>query len=1213
MWTDSGRGWPTGLVPNSGPECYELKSSLFVRVRLHRVLVLGWILVVLAAAAVVVWYVLRGGAVRDQPNRAQVSGTLLGAVVIVPPVIVWAWSHWPRTSLEEGGRGRVGGRVWSRYGRRYRRWVLASSTFVDVKGLATAGDHTPRLEEVFVDVALVARAPHAVSADPLAGIREDASERHSIQMFLGRREPVVLAVVGPPGCGKTTLLTHVARCTARLTRHNPRAERRGRRIVPVLLALRDHASAVTSDPEVTLPTVVRAAVGGLPVSEPAGWWDRQLRRGRCLLLLDGLDEVARERDRRAIADWVEKQVDRYPGNHFVITSRPHGYRSARIRQANVVTIQPFTPEQVRRFLHGWYLATERSATGARREEMPAVRMRATTAAEDLIERLRRAPALVDLTVNPLLLTMIANVHRYRGALPGTRADLYGEICQVMLSRRIQAKNLPEQLPWSIKEKLLGLLAFQMMTRHVRDLPHVEVVKILAPGLGRVRQRVTGADFLADAVSNGLLVEREHNLYAFAHLTFQEYLAACHIQANNLLEALTTAVEDDWWRETTLLYAAAADADPVVQACLDNGSITALALAFHCSTGEHALAPELRDRLNQTLHTAFTDDADPAHRRFVAAVLAARLTQQTVTTTAGTRICARPVPANLYWLFLQDTHAPVPDGPCLPETDGIIPVTGVWGREALSFVSWLNEITTEAGQSRYRLPTKTELTDQTVLDALGPHFAGPQPVTCLWTYPSDASSPVANPSPWHPPGQPDPHQISGLTLQHIIATDTTTTRVLLLQQLTTAATLARLRDHLRTLDLRGALACGLDRDLDRILVPALALALVRGLDRDLGLVRGRVRGLDLVRGRVRSLARGLARGLDRDLGLARDLVLARGRDLDRALDRALDLGLGLGLDRARVLARARVLDLARDLDRDLDLARDLGLDRDLALARARALDLDLARARVLDLDRARARARALDRDLARARVLDLDRALARARALDLDLARARVLDLDRDLARARVLDLDRDLARDLALVLDRVRGLDRALDLDLVLDLDRALIRARDSDRNAHDVLRAVASWSMGHPLGIAFSQAATTAAPSERGRRFATALMAAAGIEDQTRITVTFDGSLSDRVQSACRLRREDAEPRSDAGWNVALVDDRLADFATQMLDQKIYSSTGSFAARTCIAALALIEDNDDDGQTAQTFRELAATAALLEQRAKGEAAVGESVVLALA
>jgi hypothetical protein len=270
--------------------------------------------------------------------------------------------------LEQFGEAldRALGRVVSGYGGRYRRWVLDSHNFVDVKGLATAATQTPRLDEVYVDVALLSRAPHQVSGDPLGGIREDASERHSITEFLDRKAPLVLAVVGPPGCGKTTLLLHVARRSAR-------ARRRKKRTVPVVIALRDHTAAVVADPQVALPTVVRAAVRGVPAVEPAGWWERQLNRGRCLVLLDGLDEVAQEQDRKVVADWVEQQIARYPDNHFVITSRPHGYRSAVIRQAHVVTIRPFTSEQIHRFLRSWYFAIERTATGARKNEMSAVR------------------------------------------------------------------------------------------------------------------------------------------------------------------------------------------------------------------------------------------------------------------------------------------------------------------------------------------------------------------------------------------------------------------------------------------------------------------------------------------------------------------------------------------------------------------------------------------------------------------------------------------------------------------------------------------------------------------------------------------------------------------------------------------------------------------------------------------------------------------------
>jgi hypothetical protein len=52
--------------------------------------------------------------------------------------------------------------------------------------------------------------------------------------------------------------------------------------------------------------------------------------------------------------------------------------------------------------------------------------------------------------------------------------------------------------------------------------------------------------------------------------------------SRLRETSSDNVSDPWWRETTLLYAARADADPVVKACLDAGTVDALALAFDCA-------------------------------------------------------------------------------------------------------------------------------------------------------------------------------------------------------------------------------------------------------------------------------------------------------------------------------------------------------------------------------------------------------------------------------------------------------------------------------------------------------------------------------------------------------------------------------------------------------------------------------------------------------
>jgi len=249
----------------------------------------------------------------------------------------------------------------------------------------------------------------------------------------------------------------------------------------------------------------------------------------------------------------------------------------------------------------------------------------------------------------------------------------------MLWRRQEAKNLPVDMSGASKERLLATLAYTMMRQRVRDLPREQVLRALRPGLRRVSKDATAEGFLADVGNNGLLVERERDLFAFAHHTFGEYLAARHIKDKGIVHDLTDAVDDVWWRETTLFYVADADADQIVRTCLDAGTATALALAFDCDDGGGELAPDLRDQLEKTLAEAFDDDADPERRRLVAAVLATRHLRRFVRTSAGARVCPQPVPADLYWLFLQDTHTPAPDGPTPLAPDPGHPAAGLWVR------------------------------------------------------------------------------------------------------------------------------------------------------------------------------------------------------------------------------------------------------------------------------------------------------------------------------------------------------------------------------------------------------------------------------------------------------------------------------------------------------------------------------------------------------
>jgi NACHT domain len=818
------------------------------------------------------------------------------------------------------------------YGYRYRRWVLDSLRYVDVQDLATGGDHIPELGDVYVDVALISRAADQGSATPLSQV-QDTSARHSIGEYLDRRSRVVLALIGQPGSGKSTLLAHAARRAARAAVPG----RRGRRRVPILLALREHAGSIVANPETSLPDVVRTAVGDAAGREPGGWWERQLDRGRCLVLLDGMDEIAGEADRLAVAKWVERQVAAYAGNHFVITARPYGLPDQLAAQADVFVVRPFTAEQVQLFLDRWYLAAERHATGASdRSARRAVRMRASESAARLNSLLRDHPALHDLAVNPLLLTMIATAHRYRGALPGSRADLYGEICQVLLSRRGQAKDLPELLSWPAKQGLLAALAYQMMRDHVSGLPADRALEILGPPLERFSSSVTGEAFLDDIARNGLLTEASPGRYAFTHLTFQEYLAARHVSAvPDLVKSLADNVNDVWWYEAILLYAATADASPIVRACLDSGTIPALTLAFDCAEASTEIDPDLRQRLERERRRAYEPDCSRGHRRLIAGVLAARLVRQARTTAAGVRVCVRPVPADLYWLFLADTGAPRPDSPCEPRADQA--ATGIWGAEAQAFVRWVNSITVTATGIEVRLPYHNELQEEAIAGDLERQL--PASVTSAWTHPPAAApgsavvpGSAAAPGLWLRPGHPHPHDLTGAVIRQALAVDARNTT--LLPQVLTAAVLD--------------VALNITRDLDdvRALTGALAGDLAARADSD-----GQT--VDLMHAHAHAIV----------LTHAHALNLSRSEPILRTCAAPGVVG-SLDITPARGLAEA----VARDL------AADIAVARTRAIELADAIDLDLSVLSAFDFDLAQAR------ELARAHATELAHAYAQARSI-----------------------------------------------------------------------------------------------------------------------------------------------------------------------------------------------------------------------------------------
>ena len=234
-----------------------------------------------------------------------------------------------------------------------------------------------------------------------------------------------ITILGPPGGGKTTLLKHI---TLSLSSNKKKARGISQLDkVPILLFLRDHATEITKNREYSLVDAIQSRLSIWEADIPQDWFIEALQQGQCLVMLDGLDEVADQSMRQDVVMWAQRQMKKYGENRFIVTSRPFGYYGNPLNDVTVLEVRPFSLSQVKEFVHNWYLANELMT--AQRDD-PGVQMEARDGSEDLLERLNQVPVLLEMAVNPLLLTMIATVHRYRSSLPGRRVELYSEICEV---------------------------------------------------------------------------------------------------------------------------------------------------------------------------------------------------------------------------------------------------------------------------------------------------------------------------------------------------------------------------------------------------------------------------------------------------------------------------------------------------------------------------------------------------------------------------------------------------------------------------------------------------------------------------------------------------------------------------------------------------------------------------------------------------------------
>jgi HEAT repeat protein len=422
-----------------------------------------------------------------------------------------------------------------------------------------------QVEEIFVRPNLDPTVPvHAAAVEGERRFYAGPSvwalgSENALKESLGCRRSLV--VLGEPGSGKTTLLRWLAIAAAKgrffFRAQTGLDERRLPLPISVgrLAEVRASLGIGGSVPHALARYFHDRSIG--PAEDIEAFLEKMLAEGRCLLLFDGLDEVAS--NQTEIIGWLEAFAGLHPDNRYVASSRLLGYGELRLPDFHEVRLTPFSDEQVEGFLTGFYRACHRQL--AIEQSSDRVEQIVQSKTGRLLAEIRADARLASVARNPFLLLMLALVHETEGKLPRHRVQFYQVVARTLCETWADARRLvrgPDRTTVHFEEEalpILGSLALRMHDRHPDGVaPRQAVVDMMAEAL--VEQRALPRDQAGAAAEEflrragqqaGLLSERGVGLWGFLHLTFQEYFAAVGLHAKEEFEAraLENMFEPRW--------------------------------------------------------------------------------------------------------------------------------------------------------------------------------------------------------------------------------------------------------------------------------------------------------------------------------------------------------------------------------------------------------------------------------------------------------------------------------------------------------------------------------------------------------------------------------------------------------------------------------------------------------------------------------------------
>jgi formylglycine-generating enzyme required for sulfatase activity len=481
----------------------------------------------------------------------------------------------------------------------YLRWLRSRTECIELRGIERAGGapvvllpletaYVPlraRASRTLEDGVLLDKirrpARRGPDADPETGPTEHDLDIELNQLpSLGRR----LVITGGPGCGKTTVLLHMAWALAvsLLTgQADPARSRLGLEMpavdypLPILVPLASFARYRRSLPvhatarDKTLAHFISHHLISKQADFdlPADFFVQLLKDGsNVLLLLDGLDEVASEDERAEVRQAVEDLVAGRDAMRVIVTCRSIAYRSGRTALGadfREVAVQPLEREtHVAAMVRQAYRCIFPLDEVLRNERVDDLLASIERLEQERQQRLgENADVLID---SPLMVRLLLIVHVNNRTLPDERAELFDKAINALLQvdyGREESDIRELSTDWKLFRDMAQHLAFHLHGQGSDQGREIEEAALRRTLRSEDEFKPRAEDFLRHARERGSVLEERDGVYRFIHLAFQEFLVARYLREviggdgrEAILASLQPHLDDPWWREPILLLA-----------------------------------------------------------------------------------------------------------------------------------------------------------------------------------------------------------------------------------------------------------------------------------------------------------------------------------------------------------------------------------------------------------------------------------------------------------------------------------------------------------------------------------------------------------------------------------------------------------------------------------------------------------------------------------